>query len=162
MKRYGLGDMGVGCAAAILVFASSGCSLEVPSKGKGLSIRLEDRQAPLPANLLLASPQAIWDSAALLAATPTVISDFNCFTVNVTGQGVAPSVSMAGCTLTNDPAGAGFGAVASPVARGTPIELDLAAGTNRRIDVYGIFPPTKECAAGSSGSSNANSQGYFV
>ncbi len=146
-------------AVTTLVFVATGCSFERPAKNPSLTIKLEDHQAP---KLLLASPQELWESATMLATTPSTISDFSCFTVNVTGQGINPSVNMVGCTLSSDPSGGGFGAVARPVNRGTPIELDVTGGPSRRVDVYGVFPPTNECQATGASGGGDNSQGYFV
>lgn len=137
-----------GIAAVLSLF--SGCSLERPASGTGLRIVLEDKQAQ--------SFSLLNDPAAILA-DPTSNSDFNCFTVNVTGSGIVSNAkTFGGCTSTDNFAGRGPGILAQPVTRGSTIELELPAGQGRTIDVYGIYPSLPECG----GTSNQSSAGYFL
>lgn len=132
-----------------LVLFSSGCSLEKPTNTMGLKIILEDQQAQ--SFNLFSDPSILAD--------PTSNSDFNCFTVNVTGPGVPSNVqAFGGCSSGDNFHGRGQGLMAKPVPRNSSIELDLPAGSARTIDVYGIYPPLSECG----GSDNSSSAGYYL
>lgn len=136
-----------------------GCSLDVerPSGSGSIRINLEERQteAHYLANLLsLDGPVKI--------QTPTAVSDFNCFAVNVTGTGI-PSLSteLEGCETFGRMSTTGVGVLTDIFPRGSAIEIVVPAGTKRLIDVYGVYPD--ECTGSSSGTSGEGAgEGYFL
>lgn len=133
-------------------FACS-CSLEIPTR-ETFKIVLEEKSAAAEAlwGLATADPRAL--------SAPATLSEFDCFGVNVTGSGILSNLkSLSACSSANGFAGRGAGLGAENlVRRGQTIELDVPAGTERRIDVYGIYPPPAACA----GSEGTNPSGYLL
>lgn len=138
-------------AIVALLFAA-GCSLKDPvvGNGKQVTIRLEDAQNT-----------KIEKGEFSLLATPTVTADFACFTLNVTGGGIAPRLPQGAynCQTPLNFQGRGQGIVVPPFRRGTATQLDLPAGPGRTIDVWGLYPPASECGLGES---QGPSAGYFL
>ncbi len=134
---------------------SASCSMEAP-KGNFFKIFIRD-DSKTALNALSLMPHL--EDVAALATNPSSVSDFNCFTVNVTGAGVSANSPFAGCSDSAGFNGRGLGVLAKPVPRGTGIEVDVPSGTSRHIDVIGIFPSVKECTGVETAT---NSQGYFI
>ncbi|MBI3557551.1 MAG: hypothetical protein HY074_14915 [Deltaproteobacteria bacterium] len=138
-------------AAAGLV---AGCSLDVPkTNGPSLHVQLKetdaDKASAKPFYEDVAGRLLYGNAYGLLSTGPSATSDFNCFAINVTGQGVAASVQFGsnGCTSPDNMRGKGFGQVATPGPRGTNMSVAIPAATAVNVDVYGVFPPLRECGA---------------
>lgn len=147
------------CAAltlAVAVLAAGvGCSMDHPAKNGGtFSIKIEDDpNAPRYYSVM----QDI-----MTITTPGSAADFSCFAVNVTGPGIVSNNRIGNeCTILGDNMnGRGVGIVSDPVARGKTIELNVIPGKDRRVDVYGVFPPTQEC--GGSNDIATDQFGYYL
>jgi len=138
-----------------------GCSLESPAKNSGLRILLEDAQSNLSSLLPVAGLAARYQMA---AAPPSTISDINCFTVNITGSGIASNSSdLLGCTSGSNFNGTGPGVLSELFQRGGSVTVDVPSGDNRRIDVYGLYPSTSipDCG-GTSGGNHADEYAYYI
>ncbi|GEM_PF-1811005 len=136
--------------------------MEVPKwSGSGLRIILEEQ----PQNTLITNLHNTFNTFAPTIDAPTSISDFNCFAVNVTGEGIQSNPdALSDCSSTDNFAGVGVGIVSKGLfSRGQSITLDIPAGPKRNIDVYGIYPPANDCPGGASGASGSSSDsGYFL
>ncbi|HRK02813.1 MAG TPA: hypothetical protein PLH57_09120, partial [Oligoflexia bacterium] len=125
------------------------CSLEpIEDTASAINIRIENEPPGLLA--MLGDPFQI--------NAPTQPSDFNCFAVNVTGDGITPSASIGGCVSSDNFNGTGPGITSRHFLRGTAATIYVPAGDLRRVDVYGFYPSTPECG----GSAGAVYSGYFV
>lgn len=137
-----------------LFAVATGCSLEVPQSGQTLEIKIDDQSQAATNSFLdaLLAPG--------LLNSPSATSDFSCYVVNITGTGV-PQISqeLSGCSSGDQVNGTGFGLLTKTVARGQTVSVDVPAGTQRAIDVYGIYPALPSCG-GSASTSIAN--GYFL
>jgi hypothetical protein len=132
-----------------LALQVAGCSFSVPhQKGNSVKILIDDSNANAAAAApLFNSFEALTSHFGTFAA-PTSTADFSCFAVNVTGQNIgADGTKLQNCTSVTGFHGVGQGKFSSPTARGTPMEVDVSAGQNRTIDVYGVYPPSSECGA---------------
>ncbi len=75
-----------------------------------------------------------------------------------------PSDSPGGdCTSNDNMHGHGWGAVSDLASDGEAIQVEVPAGFNRNVSVYGIYPSEhiSECGGSSSGGSD-NGQGFFL
>src|SRR5690554_3734737 len=96
-----------GLLGIALFLTVTGCSLERPNAG-GVTIKLEPRQEA--AELLASFSGFPLSAAPSLLADPGSIDDFNCFAVNVTGEGITQSGgNLTNCTLHDNMAGRGVG-----------------------------------------------------
>ncbi len=142
--------MMLGLALAIAV---TGCSLKAAkdANAHGLKIIIQDQQpnATLAGNAKLSS---------LALPGPGSSAGFSCFLVNIVGQGIGAKAGPASCGLTGAFSRAGTGIVSSPSPRGSAIEVDLPVGPARKIEVYGLFPPSEECG----GAPGVTSGVYFL
>jgi hypothetical protein len=143
--------------AVVILFA--GCSMQSSERpANTISIEVRDDSAP-------DSPATLFDALNgtpdfNILANPTVVSDFNCFAANITGEGITTIGQMDNCTTPNNFNSRGMGVFSKPTGRGTPIQIEVPAGTNRSIDVYGIYPNTTEC--GGSTTSSSTKSGYLL
>ncbi|MBI3557110.1 MAG: beta-propeller fold lactonase family protein, partial [Deltaproteobacteria bacterium] len=139
----------------MLVVLAASCSLETPKPGK-VRIVIDDR---LNKDKVA---QGLFDEIGAsfgILSGPSSTSDFNCFAVNVTGVNIDANNRFAsGCSSADNMHGRGSGLVSSAAARGATIELDLTAGIDRGIDVYGFFPTPTMCG----GPATGNFTGYFL
>lgn len=151
MRRLAIGLL----TACVVVF--SGCSLEKPEQaGNKLVIKLAESASQSPLQALSSLAPGLG-----LLADPSTTSDFNCFTVNVTGSGITSNskITTEGCSSPDNFNGTGPGFIATPVTRGNSMVLEIPSGLQRSVNVYGLFPSVSEC--GGSNSSGA-SGGYFL
>ena len=125
-------------------------------KNPSFKIILQDQDPP---SKVISLYDGLTTPVGVLSTTPSTSGDFNCFTVNVTGSGIASSSMASRCTDSSNYNGRGLGALAPPTVRGTAIQLDVPAGPSRHIDVIGIYPSIPECGATPSATS---SSGYFL
>lgn len=104
-------------AIVLTAFAACACSLKDPSQTQTIEISL---------------PNA--SSASARFSTPTSLSSFTCYAVNVTGPGIGLDPRMSCST-----AGEGFGAFAGFVsASQSTISLQVSNGHSRQITLLGI------------------------
>lgn len=130
-------------------------------KDSGLDFQIKLKEVPSEASkLLTASLHNLSAPGGISIATgPSTISDFSCFAVNITGDGIASNGRLGnGCTISGRFLTTGVGYITEPVTRGTTINADVPSGPARRIDAYGVYPPDSNCG-GSGGTSNG---GYFL
>lgn len=129
---------------AITAAAITGCSLEMPKAPQGGLKILIDPQ-----------PEAQFYSSSIdgpSIQTPTSITNFNCFAVNVTGSSIPPNLNrLNGCSSTNNFGGSGVGRIEGLVARGQAVVMDVPSGSGHRIDVLGIYPQSGTCSGGGGG-----------
>ena len=145
--------------AALVALAFNGCSLEAPDPtGGNIKIDLQnDATTQVPHDFL----SALADSPVFdVLTTPTVVSDFNCFAVNVTGSGVSPNGQLNNCTVADNFAGKGMGVLSKLTTRGQLVVLEVPSGTERTIDVYGVYPTPSDC--GGTPVAGASESGYLV
>jgi hypothetical protein len=91
---------------------------------------------------------------------PTQISDFNCFGVNVTGPGLADLGNILDCTTSDNMHGRGVGITSDRlVTYGGSLSMQVPAGPDRTISVFGFDPPGGDCGGSSAG---ATQYGYFL
>lgn len=137
----------------------SGCSLDPASDGKKLTIKIEDEPGQ-GAQLVSISE---WLNGGLFSpvANPVASTDFECFALNVTGSGISSAQSFFNdCESPDNFAGVGVGKFAGFARRGESLQVQIPTGTNRRFDIYGVFPNIPECGGPSNG--QGGSKGYFV
>lgn len=131
------------------------CALQSPDNN-GVRIVLDEKSAPTEVfRGLMGIPS--------VQTGPTTVGDFGCFAANITGDGIpSDSEKLSGCTSTDNMAGRGVGKLSEPVGRGVAIEVDVAGGPQRYIDIYGIYP-SSGCPGGSAGATGAsNDKGYLI
>lgn len=78
-------------------------------------------------------------------STPAAASDFDCYGINVTGPNISATEDIGNCIVHDNFAGKGQGILAGLVPYGQSIEIEVPAGKDRRVDVYGFFPPPSYC-----------------
>ncbi|HRK01552.1 MAG TPA: hypothetical protein PLH57_02725 [Oligoflexia bacterium] len=155
--------MTVAGASKVLIFLLSitifsSCSRDAFESQGGFNIYLKEEAPDLYSSL--AFLQSGIDNV------PSTITDFSCFTVNVTGDGIQPfwdrsdNNTTSDCTDTDNFNGRGQGIIARPVARGSTISLDVQSGSSRIVDVYGIYPAPIEC--GGSLANGSTAYAYLV
>src|SRR5581483_7220499 len=108
-----------------------GCSLDAPQKPGGLKVFIED------ANKNASQAENLLQTFASLAGSPSTTSDFTCFAVNVTGEGIPSNSSfLQGCSSSSNFHGVGPGIISNTVPKGSTIDLNVPSGPSRNIDVY--------------------------
>ncbi|HUP56222.1 MAG TPA: hypothetical protein VM598_02140 [Bdellovibrionota bacterium] len=134
----------------LLLLLAQGCSFS-PSGKAPLTIVLKPREQDLYRRLT--QPLAAF-------LVPTQVSDFNCFGVNVTGPGLADLGNIKDCTTSDNMHGRGVGIVSDKlVTYGGSLSMQVPAGPDRTISVFGIDPPGGDCGGSSSGGTQ---YGYFL
>ncbi|HRK01874.1 MAG TPA: hypothetical protein PLH57_04360 [Oligoflexia bacterium] len=150
--------MGLKRFTPIFFLTLFGCSFKPLPEGLSnkLTIFLKDNTQTAALTSLTRPPFAI--------QAPTSTTDFDCFAVNITGDGVLPdSEQFQGCSINGGAGVQSFGFFSEPFKRSSSISVEIPAGDARRIDVYGIYPSTGilECG-GSMGGNGDEAAGYYV
>jgi hypothetical protein len=156
------------CSAGVVAATLGACSLDVPKNSGGVTIKVEkhEQTAAMPLfDSLLKEYLSASASPGILATGPSSINDFGCFAVNVTGAGIqSTSDKLQNCQSSTNMHGAGVGTISNTFPTGQSVTLSLTSGTNRTIDIYGVFPPDKDNCPGApgAGQNNSGGGGYFL